>query len=303
MNKRTVIADKPFSSWNGYLMFFLGVASLLVPVLAFFRGPALDTIMQFHLMSAVFWTAVPTILGILSLSGLYTVKPNNAVVLLLFGSYQGTDRAPGLRWANPFLSKTHVSERVNNFITPQIKVNDKNGNPIEIAAAVAWRVSDAAQATLGIEDYAQYVKVQSESAVRHMASAFAYDHGANDESATVTLRGGGDVITKLMKTELIERLSTAGVEVIETKITHLAYSPEIANAMLRRQQADAVLSARKIIVEGAVGMVEMALKRLEETHMVELDNERKAAMVSNLLVVLCSERDVTPVVNSGTLYQ
>jgi regulator of protease activity HflC (stomatin/prohibitin superfamily) len=220
-------------------------------------------------------------------------------VLLLFGDYKGTDRSAGLRWVNPFLSKTRVSERAQNFVTEQLKVNDKNGNPIEIAAAIVWRVSDAAQATLGVEDYAQFVNVQSESSVRHMASEYAYDHGADDTSSEVTLRSGGDAIVQTLRGELTTRLQSAGIEVIDTKLTHLAYAPEIAGAMLRRQQAQAVLSARKIIVEGAVGMVEMALKRLAENHVVVLDDERKAAMVSNLMVVLCSEKDVTPVVNTG----
>jgi regulator of protease activity HflC (stomatin/prohibitin superfamily) len=276
---------------------------IAAPLWVFLFGPDLRAILQFHFSKTISYTSIAFALGIFILCGLYTVQPNQAVVVLLFGAYQGTDRASGLRWVFPFLSRKQVSERVNNFITQQMKVNDKNGNPIEIAAAVAWRVSDAAQATLGIEDYAQYVKVQSESAVRHMASEFAYDHGADDSTEAITLRSGGETITQILKKELTERLAAAGLIVLETRITHLAYAPEIASAMLRRQQANAVLSARKIIVEGAVGMVEMALSRLEETQMVELDNERKAAMVSNLLVVLCSERDVTPVINSGTLYQ
>ncbi len=295
--------DYPYTSFNGYLMFVLGLLLIAAPLWVFFFTPDFRALLRFNLGNTITYTSIAFSLGIFILCGLYTVQPNQAVVVLLFGAYQGTDRAAGLRWVFPFLSRTQVSERVNNFITQQMKVNDKNGNPIEIAAAVAWRVSDAAQATLGIEDYAQYVKVQSESAVRHMASEFAYDHGADDSTEAITLRSGGETITQILKKELTERLAAAGLIVLETRITHLAYAPEIASAMLRRQQANAVLSARKIIVEGAVGMVEMALSRLEETQMVELDNERKAAMVSNLLVVLCSERDVTPVINSGTLYQ
>jgi hypothetical protein len=303
MNQRVSIVDKPYTSFNGYLMFVLGLLLIAAPLWVFLFGPDLQAILQLHFSKTLSSTSIAFALGIFILCGLYTVQPNQAVVVLLFGAYQGTDRASGLRWVFPFLSRKQVSERVNNFITQQMKVNDKNGNPIEIAAAVAWRVSDAAQATLGIEDYAQYVKVQSESAVRHMASEFAYDHGADDSTEAITLRSGGETITQILKKELTERLAAAGLIVLETRITHLAYAAEIASAMLRRQQADAVLSARKIIVEGAVGMVEMALRRLAETQMVELDNERKAAMVSNLLVVLCSERDVTPVINSGTLYQ
>jgi regulator of protease activity HflC (stomatin/prohibitin superfamily) len=304
----STIADKSFRSANGFVMFFIGVALLLAPVLGFV-APLMSLLIGTS--DSVFFRGLPFMrggmtllaaaLGVFILKGLYTVQPNQAVVLLLFGDYKGTDRSPGLRWVNPFLSKTRVSERAQNFVTQQLKVNDKNGNPIEIAAAVVWRVSDAAQATLGVEDYAQFVNVQSESAVRHLAAEYAYDHGPDETSVDVTLRSGGDAITHTLGEELSSRLQTAGIEVIDTKLTHLAYAPEIAGAMLRRQQATAVLSARKIIVEGAVGMVEMALKRLADTKIVTLDDDRKAAMVSNLMVVLCSDKDVTPVVNSGGL--
>jgi regulator of protease activity HflC (stomatin/prohibitin superfamily) len=304
----SIIADKPFRSANGFLMFFIGVVLLLAPLWGFL-SPIFNMFFGNGDTSAVFRGATLTrllstpllmVLGVFILKGLYTVQPNQAVVLLLFGDYKGTDRSSGLRWVNPFLSKTRVSERSKNFVTQQLKVNDKNGNPIEIAAAVVWRVSDAAQATLGVEDYAQFVNVQSESAVRHLAAEYAYDHGPDETSTSVTLRSGGDAITQTLATELSSRLQTAGIEVIDTKLTHLAYSPEIAGAMLRRQQATAVLAARKIIVEGAVGMVEMALKRLAETQVVELDADRKAAMVSNLMVVLCSDKDASPVINSGS---
>ena len=306
-----VIVDKRFRSANGFLMFFIGIALLLAPIWGFF-GPILGLLLgaggdePVRILNGLgrFSMVVPSmILGFFVLKGLYTVQPNQAVVLLLFGDYKGTDRSPGLRWVNPFLFKTRVSERAQNFVTEQLKVNDKNGNPIEIAAAIVWRVRDAAQATLGVEDYSQFVTVQSESAVRHLASEYAYDHGVDDASQEVTLRSGGDKIVETLGTELTMRLQTAGIEVIDTKLTHLAYAPEIAGAMLRRQQAQAVLSARRIIVDGAVGMVELALKRLAENQVVELDDERKAAMVSNLMVVLCSEKDVTPVVNAGSLYQ
>jgi regulator of protease activity HflC (stomatin/prohibitin superfamily) len=297
------VSDKPFSSMNGYFMFMLGLLILLIPVWMLLFGPGWKVMIREYTIATVLMIATSSVIAILIFSGLYSVQPNQSVVMLLFGDYRGTDRNAGLRWVNPFTTTKIVSERVNNFITEQIKVNDRNGNPIEIAAAVAWRVSDAAQATLGVEDYAAFVKIQAESAVRHMASEYAYDHGPDEASETITLRSGGDAIIRTLSNELSERLKQAGIEVLETKLTHLAYAPEIASAMLRRQQADAVLSARKKIVEGAVGMVEMALKRLDETQMVELDNERKAAMVSNLLVVLCGERDVTPVINSGTLYQ
>jgi regulator of protease activity HflC (stomatin/prohibitin superfamily) len=304
----STIVDKSFRSANGFVMFFIGVALLLAPVLGFV-APLMSLLIGTS--DSVLFRGLPFMrggmtllaaaLGVFILKGLYTIQPNQAVVLLLFGDYKGTDRSPGLRWVNPFLSKTRVSERAQNFVTQQLKVNDKNGNPIEIAAAVVWRVSDAAQATLGVEDYAQFVNVQSESAVRHLAAEYAYDHGPDETSVDVTLRSGGDAINHTLGEELSSRLQTAGIEVIDTKLTHLAYAPEIAGAMLRRQQATAVLSARKIIVEGAVGMVEMALKRLADTKIVTLDDDRKAAMVSNLMVVLCSDKDVTPVVNSGGL--
>jgi hypothetical protein len=303
-----VIVDKRFRSANGFLMFFIGVVLLLAPVWSFFT-PILDIFLGrsfddgsrlLSVLGRISYVVPCVILGIFILKGLYTIQPNQAVVLLLFGDYKGTDRSAGLRWVNPFLSKTRVSERAQNFVTEQLKVNDKNGNPIEIAAAIVWRVSDAAQATLGVEDYTKFVTVQSESSVRHMASEYAYDHGADDISAEITLRSGGDAIVQTLRGELTTRLQSAGIEVIDTKLTHLAYAPEIAGAMLRRQQAQAVLSARKIIVEGAVGMVEMALKRLAHNQIVELNDERKAAMVSNLMVVLCSEKDVSPVVNTGS---
>jgi regulator of protease activity HflC (stomatin/prohibitin superfamily) len=305
-----IIVDKPFRSANGFVMFFIGVVLLLAPLWGFLApifqmvvgANETSEVLRGVSLSRLASTPLFVVVGVFILKGLYTVQPNQAVVLLLFGAYKGTDRSSGLRWVNPFLSKTRVSERAQNFVTQQLKVNDKNGNPIEIAAAVVWRVSDAAQATLGVEDYAQFVNVQSESAVRHLAAEYAYDHGPDETSTStsITLRSGGDAITQTLATELTSRLQTAGIEVIDTKLTHLAYSPEIAGAMLRRQQATAVLAARKIIVEGAVGMVEMALKRLAETQVVELDADRKAAMVSNLMVVLCSDKDASPVINSGS---
>jgi SPFH domain / Band 7 family len=306
----SAIVDQRFRSANGFVMFFIGVLLLLAPIWGFlvplvkvFFGSSSADLVQGFAAGRLGLSVFLVVLGVFILKGLYTVQPNQAVVLLLFGDYKGTDRSAGLRWVNPFLSKIRVSERAQNFVTQQLKVNDKNGNPIEIAAAIVWRVSDAAQATLGVEDYAQFVNVQSESAVRHLASEYAYDHGPEETSVAVTLRSGGDTIEKTLETELTSRLQTAGIEVIDTKLTHLAYSPEIAGAMLRRQQATAILSARKIIVEGAVGMVEMALKRLAETQIVNLDDDRKAAMVSNLMVVLCSDKDVTPVINSGNATQ
>ena len=240
------------------------------------------------------------LLAILFLTGHFTLQPNQARVLILFGAYKGTVRTSGFHWANPFYAKsTKVSLRAHNFNTEKLKVNDKRGNPIEIAAVVVWRVRDTAQAMFDVEDYQEYVDVQSESAVRHLAGSYAYDQGEEDE---ITLRSDADEVSGTLKTELQERLAKAGVEVEETRLTHLAYAPEIAQAMLRRQQAEAIIAARKKIVHGAVSMVEMALHDLAEKDVVKLDEERKATMVSNLLVVLCGEAEVTPVVNTGTLY-
>jgi regulator of protease activity HflC (stomatin/prohibitin superfamily) len=236
---------------------------------------------------------------IVCLTGLFTVSPNQGVVLQLFGAYVGTVRNPGFRWANPFLSKRRVSLRVRNFESSHLKVNDTDGNPIEIAAVVVWKVVDTAEACFEVDDFENYVKVQSEAAVRNLATRYPYD--AHDEHQT-SLRGSTADVAGDLKHEIHDRLAKAGVEVIEARISHLAYAPEIASAMLRRQQAGAIIAARTRIVEGAVGMVDLALERLEKSARVKLDEERKAAMVSNLLVVLCSDRDVHPVVNTGTLY-
>ncbi|MCL4178207.1 MAG: SPFH domain-containing protein [Verrucomicrobia bacterium] len=238
--------------------------------------------------------------AVLLFIGHFTLQPNQARVLILFGAYKGTERTSGFHWANPFYSRgSRVSLRAHNFNTDKLKVNDKRGNPIEIAAVVVWRVKDTAQACFDVEDYEQYVSVQSESAVRHLASSYAYDQGEENE---FTLRSSADEVAGTLKTELQARLAKAGVMVEESRITHLAYAPEIAQAMLRRQQAEAVIAARQKIVHGAVSMVEMALQELSDKGVVKLDEERRAAMVSNLLVVLCAESEVTPVVNTGTLY-
>jgi regulator of protease activity HflC (stomatin/prohibitin superfamily) len=270
------------------------------------------------------------ILSIVLLVGFFTLQPNESRVLVLFGDYRGTVRTPGFHWGNPFYSngptvgggapktegagspgkpataaaqakrtRMKVSLRARNFNTDRLKVNDKRGNPIEIAAVVVWRVEDTAQATFDVDDFEHYVRVQSESAIRHLASSFAYDHGEEQE---VTLRSGMDVVSHSLKAELQERLIKAGVQVDEARLTHLAYAPEIAQAMLRRQQAEAVIAARQKIVHGAVSMVDMALKELAEKGVVQLDDERRVAMVSNLMVVLCAESEVHPVVNTGTLY-
>ena len=226
------------------------------------------------------------------------VAPNQSAVLQLFGRYVGTDNIEGLRWANPFYSKQKVSLRVRNFESHKLKVNDHAGNPVEIAAVVVWKVVDSAQAVFEVDDYENFVTIQSESALRHLASSYAYEA----EQQEISLRSSGDEVTELLRSEIQARLQQAGVAVIEARISHLAYAPEVASAMLQRQQARAVVMARQQIVEGAVGMVELALQRLSEKQVVELDEERKAAMVSNLLVVLCGDHQVTPVVNTGSLY-
>ena len=231
--------------------------------------------------------------------GLFMVNPKEGKVLQLFGKYMGTVHQPGLRWANPFYSKMPVSLRVRNFESGRLKVNDKNGNPIEIAAVVVWEVVDTAEAVFQVDDYEDFVSIQSEAALRNLATSFAYD---NHEDEKISLRSNPVEISEALKSEVQDRLDKAGVRVIESRISHLAYAPEIANAMLRRQQAMAIIAARQKVVEGAVGMVEMALKHLSEREIVELDSERKAAMVSNLLVVLCSDEAAQPVVNTGSLY-
>ncbi len=233
------------------------------------------------------------------MAGFFTLEPNRAAVLLLFGRYQGTTREAGFHWANPFYTKTKLSLRTRNFNTETLKVNDHRGNPIEIAAVVVWRVENTAQAVFEVDDYEDYVRVQSESAVRHLASIYPYDTNQDGE---LSLRGSIDEVSRDLLSELQTRLAKAGVVVEETRLSHLAYAPEIAGAMLRRQQAEAVVAARIRIVEGAVGMVETALERLEQHKTIILDDERKAAMVSNLLVVLCGEQAAQPVVNTGTLY-
>jgi regulator of protease activity HflC (stomatin/prohibitin superfamily) len=234
------------------------------------------------------------------LGGLFVVNPNEAKVLQLFGDYKGTVKKPGLRWANPFYSKRRVSQRIRNFESQRLKVNDIEGNPIEIAAVVVWRVVETAEASFEVDNYENFVHVQSEAAVRNLATSYPYDSHRDD---VTSLRGQTAAVAEHMKHEIQDRLAKAGVEVIEARISHLAYAPEIAAAMLQRQQAGAIIAARQRIVEGAVGMVEMALERMSQKEILKLDEERRATMVSNLLNVLCGERAAQPVINAGTLYQ
>ena len=246
---------------------------------------------------------VAILAGAFVFAGLYMLQPNEAANLLLFGEYVGTDRTEGLRWANPFYRKQKISLRAHNFASERLKVNDKRGNPIEIAAAIVWRVRNTAQAVFDVEDYAEYVPVQAEAAIRHLASNYAYDEGETEGSDEPTLRASQDRVAQALIGELADRFDQAGIIVEDAKLTHLAYAPEIAQVMLRRQQAEAIIAARSKIVLGAVSMVEMALNGLSERGIVNLDDERRAAMVSNLLVVLCAESEAQPVINTGTLYQ
>ena len=289
-----MIRENVRSTPSGWPVLFLLLAGLLLTVWGFVSAARAQE--PWLVLCMVLALAVEIVL----LAGLFVVNPNEARVLQLFGSYAGTAREAGLRWANPFYTKRHISLRVRNFESGKLKVNDADGNPIEIAAVVVWRVVDTAEACFEVDDYEHYVKVQTEAAVRNLATRYPYD--AHDEQ-TVSLRGATATVAGDLKHEVQERLAKAGVEVIEARLSHLAYAPEIASAMLRRQQAGAVIAARAKIVEGAVSMVEMALEKLDRSTQVHLDDERKAAMVSNLLVVLCADREAQPVVNTGTLYQ
>jgi regulator of protease activity HflC (stomatin/prohibitin superfamily) len=284
-----VTEEIQFKSSSGYAaIVFAILALLMVP------GGVL-------LLKLVPVSVAALLLFLFLVKGVYMLQPNQSALLMLFGDYRGTDYATGLRWANPFMNKTKVSLRLRNFNSEKLKVNDKRGNPIEIAAAVVWRVNDTARAVLDIDNFEQYVPIQAEAALRHLANEYAYDH-VDDDSKELTLRAGGDEIIGKLKAELQQRFEKAGLHVEDARLTHLAYAPEIAGAMLRRQQAEAVISARKQIVQGAVGMVELALQGLTERGVVDLDPERRAAMVSNLLVVLCAETEAQPVINAGTLY-
>lgn len=287
------IAERAGWDLPGWSMLGLGLVLFLSGIAAFAVGLAIALPWLFTMGIVLFVVSLPALMG------LTLVQPNQARVLQLLGSsYSGTLRTPGLRWTNPLTVRRAISTRIRNHETGQSKVNDADGNPIEISAIVVWQVADTALASFQVDDYEEFVAVQSESAVRHIAGSYPYD-----AAGRMSLRENADEITKAMSEEVHARVRSAGVEIIETRINRLAYSPEIAQAMLRRQQAGAVIAAREQIVEGAVGMVEMALAKLEENHVVELDEERKATMVSNLLVVLCSDNDTQPVVNTGSLYQ
>jgi regulator of protease activity HflC (stomatin/prohibitin superfamily) len=295
MSTATRTTEVVRTSSSGYLWFAIGFLLFALGLVVILTPPP----MPLKIITGL----VLLVLAVLVFAGLYMLQPNEAALMMLFGEYKGTDRSEGLRWANPFFRKKKISLRVHNQISDKLKVNDKRGNPIEIAAAIVWRVRDTAQASFDVEDYEKYVQIQAEAAVRHLASSYAYDEAEDLPHNEPTLRAGQDRVAASLARELTERFDQAGVVVEDAKLTHLAYAPEIAQVMLRRQQAEAIISARQKIVHGAVSMVEMALKGLSERDIVVLDDERKAAMVSNLLVVLCSESDAQPVINAGTLYQ
>jgi regulator of protease activity HflC (stomatin/prohibitin superfamily) len=289
--------EHPARAASGFVYVVAGVVALVGGMVVFWTRPSFGALLVgFVALLATLWCWV----------GLYMLQPNQAALMTFFGSYRGTDRADGLRWANPFFVKRKVSVRARNFNSEKLKVNDLRGNPIEIAAAIVWRIEDTARAVFDVEDFEAYVLTQAEAAVRHLASSYAYDDVDDREGAgtahEITLRSGTEEVGAALRAELQARFAQAGIVVVDAKLTHLAYAPEIAGTMLRRQQAEAVIAARRKIVQGAVGMVDLALKSLAERGLFDLDDERRAAMVSNLLVVLCSDRDATPVVNTGTLY-
>jgi regulator of protease activity HflC (stomatin/prohibitin superfamily) len=279
---------------NGYVFFILGLASIGLGVYLFIQNAERDASVGFFLGLSLF------VIGSLILSGLFVVQPNEARVLTLFGRYAGSVRSDGLWWVNPFTSKKKISLRVRNFQSEKMKVNDFNGNPIEIAAVIVWRVVDSAKALFDVENYETFVTIQAETAIRNISTKYPYE--THDGDSAHSLRSHPDEVGDALKHELHSRLEIAGLEVMETRLSHLAYAAEIAQAMLRRQQAEAVIAARQKIVDGAVGMVEIALKRLQADGVVNLDEERKAAMVNNLMVALVSESNAQPVINTGTLY-
>jgi regulator of protease activity HflC (stomatin/prohibitin superfamily) len=290
----TATSERRASTLSGYGMLVVLFLAILADIYGINRlGSEADVALGLGIV------IVATLVFILVMPGFYMLQPNLAAAITLFGEYKGTDRTTGLRWTWPWMAKKKVSVRANNFISDKIKVNDLRGNPIDIAAQIMWRVVDTAQALFDVDDYKQFVRVQVEAAIRTIGSRYPYDDFSHQE---VTLRGNHDEVGAELRKELQARLSVAGITIDECGFTYLAYATEIAGAMLRRQQAQAVVAARQTLVEGAVGMVEMALASLSEKKVVELDDERRAAMVSNLMVVLCGERDTQPVVNTGTLY-
>lgn len=287
--------EVPAATQSGYMMLLVSLALMGAAVWMFIAAFIPDDPDGLILTGAV----LTGVIGVLVLTGFYMINPNEAAAIQLFGAYKGTDRTEGLRWVLPWLTRSKIAVRANNVISEKIKVNDARGNPIEMAAQVVWRVTDTAQALYDVDDYREFVDAQMEAAVRAIGSRYPYD---DIEHLEITLRGNHEEVGVELRAALIERLTVAGITVDECGLTHLAYAPEIASAMLRRQQAEAVIAARAKLVEGAVSMVEMALTLLSEKGVVELDDERRAAMVSNLMVVLCAEQEAQPVVNAGSLY-
>lgn len=282
--------EKTFKPSSGYLMIFVAIALLVcsIPLFAF----------------KIIVAAIPMVLVFVTITtGFFFINPNGSIVLTLFGEYKGTVKTNGFYWANPFYTKKRVSLRARNFDSDRVKVNDKLGNPIMISVILVWKVSDTFKAAFGVDDYQHFVRVQTDAAVRKMAGSYPYDDWEDSDEFKITLRSGMTEVNEALENELSERLEIAGIEVMEARIGYLAYAEEIASAMLKRQQATAIIAAREKIVEGAVGMVENALEKIKEKDLLEFDNDKKATMVSNLMVVLCSDKEVTPVVNTGTLHQ
>jgi len=295
-DRRTISTERPASTANGIAMLLAGLGLVILGPVWIAQGP--DALL--NLIGGI----VVVVVGLFLMCGLYSLQPNEAAAILLFGDYRGTDRATGLRWVLPWYTRKKISLRARNVTSDTLKVNDKRGSPVEIAANVVWRVEDSAQALFDVDDYQACVNIQIETGLRDIASHYAYDQGEQEEGvdAELTLRSDAEEVAEKLQIELANRVRVAGVTVDEARLAHLAYAPEIAGAMLRRQQAEAILSARRLIVRGAVGMVESALADLSDRRVVDLDEDRKAAMVSNLLVVLCADREAQPVVNTGTLY-
>ncbi len=293
---RTISQERPAQTANGMVMLLVGLALIIL-------GPV-GAVQVVGSPIAIAGCIALAVVGLFLLCGLYSLQPNEGVAVLLFGAYRGTDRVTGLRWVLPWYTRKKISLRARNVTSDKLKVNDKRGSPVEIAANVVWRVEDSAQALFDVDDYQAFVNIQIDTGLRDIASHYAYDHGEEEEGVMqeLTLRADAEDVAARLRDELANRVRVAGVAIDEARLAHLAYAPEIAGAMLRRQQAEAILSARRLIVRGAVGMVESALKDLGEREVVQLDEDRKAAMVSNLLVVLCADREAQPVVNTGTLY-